>query len=270
MCSIIWTITSIPMSFVTMYLFNRFNSAWILRLGAFFFLSGNFIRLGWKITDSFAPVLIGCTVISLSQSIYICAITLVCNKWFPDSERDMAISICALSVPGGNILSFLQTGFLFRGVTLTSPTSLIKSTMNKILIEQFYVVLAIAVPFMLVIRSEPKQAPSLVSLKNPKQEGIIVTLKKVVKNRDFMFLCVVFGMLYGTFVGFGGTLSVLFEPKGFTSSEIAGLGLITVICGVIGSFITGILLQKYHKYSIMLISSAGIATFLLTIGMITF
>ena len=38
MCSVIFTLTSIPMSFVAIFLFNRFNSAWILKLGAFFCL----------------------------------------------------------------------------------------------------------------------------------------------------------------------------------------------------------------------------------------
>jgi hypothetical protein len=59
MCSVIFTLTSIPMSFVAIFLFNRFNSAWILRLGAFFLLAGNWLRLAWKATDSFAPVLMG-------------------------------------------------------------------------------------------------------------------------------------------------------------------------------------------------------------------
>ena len=76
----------------------------------------------------------------------------------------------------------------------------------------------ITVGFMLVIRSEPEHAPSLVSLKKPKQQNIGVTIKKVVKNRDFMFLAGAFAMLDGTFIGFGSVLSVIFEPKGFTSS----------------------------------------------------
>jgi len=130
----------------------------------------------------------------------------------------MIISICALSVPAGNLLAFLQTGLLWRGVTTLSPDSLIDSTMNKMIWQQCYLVTFIAVGFMLVIRSEPEHAPSLVSLKAPKQQNLGATLIKVIKNRDFMFLLVAFALLDGTFIGFGSVLSVIFEPEGFTSS----------------------------------------------------
>lgn len=79
-----------------------------------------------------------------------------------------------------------------------------------------------------------------------------------------------FGLLDGTFIGFGSVLSVIFIPEGFTSSEISGLGGVTIICGVVGSLIAGILLQKYHKYKFMLIGSGGFTTLLMFIGMIAF
>lgn len=61
--------------------------------------------------------MLGQVVISLSQPIFVCAITLISNKWFPDNERDLISAIFALSVPAGNLLAFLQTGVSFRGIT---------------------------------------------------------------------------------------------------------------------------------------------------------
>jgi hypothetical protein len=59
MCSIIFSFTQIPMSFVAIYLFNRYSTALILRVGAFLFLSGSWVRSFWNVTGNFPPVLIG-------------------------------------------------------------------------------------------------------------------------------------------------------------------------------------------------------------------
>jgi MFS family permease len=79
-----------------------------------------------------------------------------------------------------------------------------------------------------------------------------------------------FAMLDGTFVGFGSCLSSIFTPLGFTSSEISGLGAVTIIFGVMGSFVTGYLLQKYHRYKLMLICSGGLTSFFLLLAIFTF
>ena len=59
MASIIFTITQIPMSFVAILLFNRFDNAWVLRFGAFLLLLGNWVRLFCVTSDRWYPVLIG-------------------------------------------------------------------------------------------------------------------------------------------------------------------------------------------------------------------
>jgi len=45
------------------------------------------------------------------------------------------------------------------------------------IIQQNWFITIITVGFALVIRSEPEHAPSLVSLKKPKQQDLVKTLK---------------------------------------------------------------------------------------------
>jgi len=59
MASIVFTITQIPMSFVAIALFNRFDNAWVLRFGAFILLVGNWVRYFTVSTGQWYPVLIG-------------------------------------------------------------------------------------------------------------------------------------------------------------------------------------------------------------------
>jgi hypothetical protein len=48
-------------------------------------------------------------------------ITLFTNQWFPDNERSLVTSICGLSIPGGNLIAFMLSGFIFHGVETESP-----------------------------------------------------------------------------------------------------------------------------------------------------
>ena len=63
-------------------------------------------------------------------------------------------------------------------------------------------------------------------------------------------------------MAFGTNISQLFEPIGFSSAQISGLGVLVTIVGILSSVVAGSILQKYRKYTWMIrISSFG--TFLL-------
>lgn len=63
-------------------------------------------------------------------------------------------------------------------------------------------------------------------------------------------------------MAFGTNISQLFEPIGFSSAQISGLGVLVTIVGILSSVVAGSILQKYRKYTWMVrISSFG--TFLL-------
>lgn len=52
--------------------------------------------------------------------------TQIANKWFPDSERTLITSICGLSIPGGNLVAFLLSGLIFKGVEVL-PAAQVKN-----------------------------------------------------------------------------------------------------------------------------------------------
>jgi hypothetical protein len=54
---------------------------------------------------------------SLSYPIFNAAISLICNKWFPDKERTLVTAICGLSIPSGNIFAFTMSGLIFEGLS---------------------------------------------------------------------------------------------------------------------------------------------------------
>jgi len=82
-------------------------------------LFGSWIRM-LAIDGTFWPVLLGQVIVSLAQPIVYNVMTQFCNKWFTDKERSLCTSVCGLSIPGGNLIAFGLSGFIFRGVETKS------------------------------------------------------------------------------------------------------------------------------------------------------
>lgn len=70
---------------------------------------------------TFWPILMGQSIMSLGYPIFNAAISLICNKWFPDKERTLVTAICGLAIPSGNIFAFTMSGLIFQGLKLPQP-----------------------------------------------------------------------------------------------------------------------------------------------------
>ena len=77
-------------------------------------------------------------------------------------------------------------------------------------------------------------------------------ITEAIKLKNFVYLLLVFGLLDAIFVAFGVVLDPFFEALDFTPTEVSILGGSFVIAGVVSSIVTGILLDKYRKYNLIL------------------
>lgn len=114
MCSNIFNFTYVPVTFISIWMYKTMSTATVIRIGCVFLLLGAWIRsIFHYLDDSFWPILLGQTLISCAFPILSSAITLVANKWCSDSEREMVIALCCISIPTGNLIAFIWTGFSF-------------------------------------------------------------------------------------------------------------------------------------------------------------
>ena len=58
MCAIIFTATFVPMTFLSIWMYNTMKSDTVLRIASLLMLLGGWIRL-WALNGSFWPVLLG-------------------------------------------------------------------------------------------------------------------------------------------------------------------------------------------------------------------
>jgi hypothetical protein len=69
-----------------------------------------------KSEDRYWPIIVGTSVLSLSGPPLYMQMTMFCNRWFSDNERTLATVICALTIPGANLVAFILAGVIFRGI----------------------------------------------------------------------------------------------------------------------------------------------------------
>ena len=72
------------------------------------------------------------------------------------------------------------------------------------------------------------------------------------KNRNFLVLAFAMAIPVGSCTSIPILMSNLFDPYGFTSGEISFIGLQLLIAGVVGAVSTGVIVDKTHKYKLMM------------------
>jgi hypothetical protein len=87
MTAIIFHITYIPMTFITIKMFKDMRPSTVFRIACVTLIIGGWIRMMARIDGNFGWILVGFTIMSLPYPIFLSAVTLVCNKWLLDSER---------------------------------------------------------------------------------------------------------------------------------------------------------------------------------------
>lgn len=77
-------------------------------------------------------------------------------------------------------------------------------------------------------------------------------------------------LMQGSFLAFGTNINQLFTPVGFLDVDISILGAGVILMGVVASMVAGIILNKYHKYLVMIRLSAFGTTIILGLALLTF
>jgi FLVCR family feline leukemia virus subgroup C receptor-related protein len=110
-------------------------------------------------------------------------------------------------------------------------------------------------------REKPPTPPSASAERPPVELNLKNELKTLMKNRSYLLLVLGYATLYGTVTAVGAIISSLTLPYGYTVQNNSLFGGAFIISGIFGSILTGIILDKTHKFklSFMIISFVSIA-----------
>ena len=86
-------INQTPMTFLSIWLFQRFRIDIVMRGVITVLMIGSVIRAGSYLTDNFTFVVIGSYLCSCCNAFFINVQTTIANMWFPDHERAIAVAL---------------------------------------------------------------------------------------------------------------------------------------------------------------------------------
>ena len=126
---IVWSVQAIPMTFVSILLYNNFRYSTVLRLASVLQISGAWIRSYASVTGTYWPILVGTSIQSLSASLIGQSGNLLANKWFPSNEYGTVQAFFMFSHAA------LAIGFALSGKVFSNPDQDAKEVLNDVILK---------------------------------------------------------------------------------------------------------------------------------------
>lgn len=270
------------------YLVVSIPASWIIDtygiragVGAGVVLTGVFGLLRGLFASDYNLLLIFQIGIAVGQPFLLNSITKVASRWFPVSERATASGLGTLAMYFGILLGMSLTPFLVNGRGIDGMLFLYGT-----------VSLVTAVVFFIFARERPVTPPC-----RPDQEEralAIDGMRLLFRNRDFLWLMVIFFIGLGVFNSVTTWIENILSPRGFSEEQAGIAGGLMILGGVAGAIIMPLLSDRFRKripfikialagatlslagvtftgnYALLLVSAAAFGFFLLSSGPIGF
>jgi len=231
----------LSMSFMIVFILFSIPASWVIdsygikvAVGIGAVLTGLFGLMRGLFPANYMFVLIAQIGIAIGQPFILNAITAVAARWFPLQERGTAAGLGTLAIYLGIIIGLAVT-----------PLLVIRSGMSGMLtIYGVFAVIATAV-FLFLAKERPPTPPC-----RPEQEErslVFDGLKEILRNRDFLFLMLIFFVGLGIFNGVTTWIEEIVRPRGFTITQAGTIGGLMVLGGVIGAVILPSLSDRLHR-----------------------
>jgi cyanate permease len=244
----------LSMCFMVVYLFISIPASWIIDtygirigVGTGVVLTGVFGFLRGLAPADYNLVLLSQIGIAVGQPFILNAITKVAARWFPIEERATASGLGTLAIYIGVLTGMILTPFLVIG-----------SGMSGMLHGFGLFSLISAIVFLILIKERPLTAPC-----PPDQEERALALdglKLIFRNRNFIWLMVIFFIGLGLFNAVTTWIEDIMRPRGFTPLQAGTVGGLMIMGGILGALIIPILSDHYRKRTLFLVIALAGAT----------
>eukprot|EP00830_Metopus_es_P007527 TRINITY_DN1715_c0_g1_i3.p1 TRINITY_DN1715_c0_g1~~TRINITY_DN1715_c0_g1_i3.p1 ORF type:complete len:289 (+),score=26.84 TRINITY_DN1715_c0_g1_i3:556-1422(+) len=113
----------------------------------------------------------------------------------------------------------------------------------------FTVILAVC---LAIIREKPPIPPTK-SANNKTHESFLVSIGKLMKNKNFVLIANGFGFVYSVLMTFSQEVAFIIAPFGYNNADNALFGAVFVVSGLVGAGVVATILSKTKKYQHTLI-----------------
>jgi MFS family permease len=222
----------LSMSFMAIYILIVLPSAWAIdtwgfrsAVGIGAVLTAVFGLTRGIFASNFNIVFLSQVGIAVGQPFVIGAITKIAARWFPVKERATASGLGTLALYLGPLAAMLLTPFLVLHIGI-----------NRMLLAYGIASAAAAAFFLLIAREHPPTPAG-----HDERVLMLDGLKSMLRQRDFIFLLIMFFVGLGMFNGVSTWIEDIIRPRGFTISQAGLLGGLMLAGGILGAIIISLL-----------------------------
>ncbi|KAF2887721.1 hypothetical protein ILUMI_18452 [Ignelater luminosus] len=234
--------------------------------------AGAWIKLGSVSPDRFWVIILGQTVVGISQVLVTPAPSRLAASWFGPKEVSTA---CSIAIFGGLIGT--AVGFLI-------PPMLVKNHIDSNIVEHGMYTLALATAVLntlvlilvyIFFKDNPLLPPSPAQLEKEQErketDNFLQSLKSLISNSSYSIFVLSFGISSGVYYAISQLLNeiiLIYYPNGAVYAGIAGL--ISTITGMVGAVVCGTILDRFGRFRETIIGASALTclsmlTFTLTI-----
>jgi MFS family permease len=228
----------LSMAFMVVYILMFLPSAWVIdtwgfkaAVGIGAVLSAVFALTRGIFASNFTIVFISQVGIAFGQPLVLGSITKIAARWFPAKERATASGLGTLALYLGPLAAMLLTPFLVLRIGL--PRTLMA----------YGIATAVgAVVFLLLAREHPPTPAG-------KDERVLMLdgLKSMLRQRDFIFLLIMFFVGLGLFNSVSTWIEDIIRPRGFSITQAGLLGGLMLIGGIVGAVIIPLISDNIRR-----------------------
>jgi MFS family permease len=228
----------LSMSFMVVYILVVLPSAWAIdtwgfkkAVGIGAVLTAIFGLTRGIFASNFTLVFLSQIGLAIGQPLVLGSITKIAARWFPVKERATASGLGTLALYLGPLIAMLLTPFLVLRVGI-----------SRMLLDYGIAAAAAAVIFLLIAREHPPTPAG-----QDERVLMFAGLKSMLRQRDFLFLLILFFVGLGIFNGVSTWIEDIIRPRGFTISQAGMLGGLMLIGGILGAIIIPLFSDKLRR-----------------------
>lgn len=250
--SMIYMVLYIPLIFPASWLLDKKGLRLGVLLGSAGTCLGSWIKVCGTGPDQWWIAFSGQTVVAASQIFILGIPAQLAATWFPPHQMSTATSVGVFGNQLGIALGFVLPAKLVADQDLSENYGQIGQ-------DLFFMFLGVAIFTTVLLLSiifgfkdqPPTPASRAQELKQNNEESYMKSIKNLLLNPGYGLLLTTYGINVGVFYAISTLLNTTivmhFQYEGVT--EDAGIiGLVIVVCGMAGSMVCGIILDKTHAY----------------------
>nr|CAH0103591.1 unnamed protein product [Daphnia galeata] len=264
--SLVYMVVYVPLIFPGAWIMDKMGLRVTLLIGSLGTAAGAWIKVFSVVPDRFYVALIGQTIAAISQVFVLSVPPNLAATWF---GPDQVSSACSIGVFGNQL--GVALGFLLPPILVKDGT--IEEIGNGLSL-MFYIVAglctAVLIVVVIVFQAKPPLPPSMARYSidsSTESLNYSQSIKRILWNRDYVLLLITYGINVGVFYAMSTLLNQTVLQHFPGQEESAGqIGLTIVVCGMAGSVLGGIILDRTHKFKETTLAVYGMAV----VGMVSY